>query len=192
MNPFKNEFQRSESVMTTRAFFDKDQPDVYRYSLLKQWTEKREGVRAAAILFNPSKATESMLDLTVMNLLNRLTPDPVYYAVEILNMYPIMLTNWRDVDFEAEIPPEKLKLNLDYIEYTLNRKQTRHVIVGWGAEPGGVYYDSENNRNLVQIIKAANKPVLSFGCSKDKRKRWQPRHLRMDHLLEPLAPYPHL
>jgi len=171
--------------MLTEALFDLDEPRKYRYSLLKSWDNKNvEAKQAAAVLFNPSQATESLLDVTVMNLLNCLVPDPEYRAVEVLNMYPVMRSSPKNFNFNTDVPEDKYRQNLEYIKYTINKKHTDHVILGWGGKPGGLWIDY--NQALINIIIQSNKPLFSFGETKDEKKRLQPIHPSRFHLREEL------
>ncbi|MEK4449418.1 MULTISPECIES: DUF1643 domain-containing protein [Paenibacillus] len=180
-------FMIKESNVTihTEALFDLEHSNDYRYSLLKSWDNNdTESKRAAAILFNPSQATEHILDVTVMNLLNCLIPNPSYNAVEVLNMYPVMRSNPKDFDFHSQVPLDKYLLNLEYIKYALNEKHTDHVILGWGGRPGGLWIDY--NKALFEIILQAKKPLYCIGETRDLKKRLQPIHPSRFHLMEKL------
>lgn len=183
----RDRFHQRETSLTiqTEALFDLEQPENYRYSLLKSWVnEATASKRAATVLFNPSQATESIMDVTVMNLLNCLVPDSNYHAFEVLNMYPVMRSNPKKFDFLSQVPKDKCRQNLEYIEYALNENHTDHVILGWGGTPGGLWIDY--NKSLLDIIVHAKKPLFSFGETKDEKKRLQPIHPSRFHLRKTL------
>lgn len=129
------------SNINSKAVYSDD--DLYRYSLTREWDCNKN--KAAIIMLNPSTATETKFDTSVMNIHNFFIDydNNAFGSYTVVNLFAFRSTDSRELNKRNDIQES---YNDDYLERAF--KESNIIVIGWGRSFKKVDKDTRKDIKL--------------------------------------------